>query len=355
MVGLAAAGEVPVVERQVREFKPKFIAIADRVSARELRRKLGRRTEVLEGPEGVAEAGARDGVDTVVSAIVGCAGLRPTYEAVKRGRTIALANKETLVAGGEVISLAAAKSGAKLLPVDSEHSAIFQCLGGRGTSLVRRIILTGSGGPFRARKSLKGVTVRDALKHPTWSMGPKITIDSATLMNKGLEVIEARWLFGVPADRISVVIHPQSVVHSLVEFVDGSVVAQLGLPDMRLPILYSLVYPDRVDAGLPRLDLSRAGPLTFGPPDTRRFPCLALARKAAKEGGSAPVVLNAANEIAVEAFLAGRIGFTDISRVIAAVLKTRPRQVPRTVDDILEVNREARARAAGLLATAGGR
>ncbi len=346
VVGLAARRNVRLLAAQVRRFTPRFVAVEDRSAARALRGTLGRKVEVLEGPEGVAEAAGRGGVDTVVSAIVGSAGLRPTYEAVRRGRVVAFANKETLVAGGEVIARAAERAGARLLPVDSEHSAIFQCLDGRDPSGIRRIMLTGSGGPFRGRKSLAGVTVREALRHPTWNMGRKVTIDSATLMNKGLEIIEARWLFHVPVRKIDVIIHPQSIVHSMVEFADGSILAQMGRPDMRVPILYALSYPERLDAGLARLDLMRVGTLTFEPPDPRKFPCLRLAREAAEEGGSAPVVLNAANEMAVQAFLDGRIPFTGIPRVIERTLATRPRRNPRTIGEVLWVDREARWRAA---------
>ena len=350
VVGLAASRNVSEMLRQVRRLRPKFVAMEDPESANRLKKKLGRKVEVLEGPDGVAELAGRDGVDVVVSAIVGSAGLRPTFEAVKRGRTIALANKETLVAGGELISRAAKQSGARLLPVDSEHSAIFQCIDGRDPAGIHRILLTGSGGPFRGRKSLKGVTVREALRHPTWNMGKKVTIDSATLMNKGLEVIEARWLFGVPAERIEVVIHPQSIIHSLVEFKDGSVMAQMGLPDMRLPILYALTWPDHVFAGLPRLNLAKSVPLTFESPDQGRFPCIRLARYAASRGGSAPVVLNASNEVAVQAFLEGRIPFTAIPEIIRASLGVHRVEHPSEVERILEIDREARSTAARLVA-----
>ena len=350
VAGLTASKNIREMEKQVRKFRPKFVAVSDLESARLLRKKLGRKVEVLEGPDGVAEAAGRDGVDIVVSAIVGSAGLRPTYEAVKRGRIIALANKETLVAGGELISKTAARTGARLLPVDSEHSAIFQCIDGKKPESIRRILLTGSGGPFRGRQSLKGITVKDALNHPTWRMGRKVTIDSATLMNKGLEVIEAHWLFGVPVEKIEVVIHPQSIVHSLVEFMDGSVMAQMGLPDMRLPIQYALTYPERLAGGLPRLDLTRIKPLSFELPDHGRFPCLGLARKAAARGGSVPVVLNAANEVAVEAFLAGRIPFSSIPGIISAAMLMHKIEHPSTVERILAIDREARSAAAGLVA-----
>ncbi len=346
VAGLAAGRDAASLERQARALKPRFVALHDRAAATALRRALaGLRIEVLEGPEGVAEAAERPEGDIVVSAMVGSAGLAPTWAAVKAGKRVALANKETLVVGGDLITREAARTGASLIPVDSEHSAIFQCLAGRGAEGVRRIVLTGSGGPFRTRRSLARVTVREALRHPTWRMGPKITIDSATLMNKGLEVIEARWLFGMPPDRIGVVIHPQSIVHSLVEFVDGSVLAQLGLPDMRLPIQYALTHPVRNAAPWPRLDLAAVGNLTFEPPDHRRFPCLGLCAEAARRGGAAPVALNAANEVAVAAFLAGRIGFMDIPRVIARSLARASGARLESVGQVLDADREARARA----------
>jgi len=352
IVGLAAHRDVVALERQIREVRPKFAAVCDEAAARDLKRRVGRRVEVLAGPRGVVEAAGRPEAGIVVSGMVGSAGLAPTFEAVRRGKRVALANKETLVVGGELVTREAARTGAELVPVDSEHSAIFQCLAGRGAAAVRRLVLTGSGGPFRTRRSLKGVTVRQALRHPTWSMGKKVTIDSATLMNKGLEIIEAHWLFGLAVDSIDVLIHPQSIVHSLVEFVDGSVLAQLGIPDMRLPIQVALTWPERAAVARERLDLSRTGTLTFEPPDERRFPCLAHARAAVKAGGAAPIVLNAANEVAVEAFLSGRIPFRAIPAVIGGALSTlRPRK-PGSVEGILEIDREARVVAAGLTARA---
>lgn len=342
VVGLAAHRDIDVLERQARALSPKFVAVHDEAAARELRRRMGGRIEVLAGPDGVVEAAGRPEAGVVVSAIVGSAGLRPTFEAVRLGKRVALANKETLVIGGELITAEMKRSGATLLPVDSEHSAIFQCLEGQAASSVRRVVLTASGGPFRTRRDLSRVTVRQALKHPTWRMGRKITIDSATLMNKGLEIIEARWLFDLPVDRIDVMIHPQSIVHSLVEFVDGSVLAQLGLPDMRLPIQYALTHPRRAVSGRPRLDLTKVAALTFEPPDEARFPAMGLARLAARAGGTAPVVLNAANEVAVEAFLAGRIAFTAIARVISRTLRALPVRPLTSLIDIEAWDREAR-------------
>ncbi len=343
IVGLAARQDIDTLEKQVREVSPKYVAVHEPDAARELKRRLGGRAEVLSGPDGVVEvAGRREG-DVVVSAMVGSAGLKPTYEAVRQGKRVAIANKETLVVGGELIARAQAKSGAQLLPVDSEHSAIFQCLEGQERAKVRRVILTASGGPFRRRVSLAKVTVREALRHPTWRMGRKITIDSATLMNKGLEIIEAKWLFNLSAPQVEVLIHPQSIVHSLVEFVDGSVLAQMGLPDMKLPIQYALTWPTRVPAALPRLNLAQVGALTFEPPNLKRFLCLKHAREAAEAGGSHPVVLNAANEVAVQAFLNGRIRFTDIPALIGRALDAFRWSRLESLEHIMEIDREARA------------
>ncbi len=352
VVGLAAHRDIDRLERQIRQVHPKFVAVCDAAAAKELRRRVGRGVEILPGRAGVVEAAGRPEAGIVVSALVGSAGLAPTFEAVRRGKRVALANKETLVVGGDLVTREAARTGAEIVPVDSEHSAIFQCLHGRSAGLVRRLVLTGSGGPFRTRRSLVHVTVRQALKHPTWSMGKKVTIDSATLMNKGLEIIEAHWLFGLAVDAIDVLIHPQSIVHSLVEFVDGSVLAQLGLPDMRLPIQVALTWPERAAVARERLNLAKVGTLTFEPPDEARFPCLAHARTAVKAGGAAPIVLNAANEVAVEAFLAGRIPFRCIPAVIGGALANLRPKAPRSVGEVLEVDREARVVAAGLTALA---
>lgn len=278
--------------------------------------------EVMAGQKAVEEVASSGSIDTVVAAMVGFAGLRPTAAAVAAGREVALANKETLVVAGEMITRTAALTGSKLLPVDSEHSAIMQCLNGEPENSVERLILTASGGPFRDTPAdrLAKVTPLEALRHPNWTMGSKITIDSATLMNKGLEIIEAHWLFGTPADSIDVVVHPQSIIHSMVQFSDGSVKAQLGVPDMRLPIIYALTYPERVFTELPRPDLADIGSLTFAEPDMLRFRCLALARTALKSGGNMPCALNAANEAAVAAFLHEQIGFNDIAGTVEHVL-----------------------------------
>jgi 1-deoxy-D-xylulose-5-phosphate reductoisomerase len=322
--GLAARGsDVALVAEQVRAHRPAAVALLDRAAVDRLARELGSpRPELLGGPEGLATLAADVPADVVVSALVGAAGLVPTLGAIRAGRTIALANKETLVMAGALMTRAAREHGVRLLPVDSEHSALFQCLAGAAPREVRRLVLTASGGPFRgwSRAALDGVTVEQALRHPTWRMGAKITIDSATLMNKGLEVLEAHWLFGVPFERIDVVVHPQSIVHSMVEFVDRSVLAQLGMPDMGIPILYALTYPDRLPCPAPPLDLVGLGSLTFEAPDEAAFPCLALARHAGRAGRAAPLVLNAANEVAVAGFLAGRCGFMEVPRLIGEAL-----------------------------------
>jgi 1-deoxy-D-xylulose-5-phosphate reductoisomerase len=303
-------------------------------------------TEVFVGEEGLREVVSRPDVDTVVSALVGSAGLKPTLWALQAGKRVALANKETLVAGGEIIMRAVRERGGRLLPVDSEHSAILQCLQGENAGAIERLILTASGGPFLHADSttLGHVTVAQALNHPTWKMGNKVTIDSATLMNKGLEVIEAYWLFGLPPDRISVVIHPQSMIHSMVEFTDGSVKAQLGIPDMRLPIQYALTYPERLPAAHARIDFAELGHMTFFAPDLEKFRCLALAYRALEMGGTAPAVLNAANEIAVGMFLEERLSFTAIASVIEEALETHTPVKNPGLDDILAADAETRSR-----------
>ena len=290
---------------------------------------------------------ARDvDADVVLSALVGGVGLLPTMAAIQAGRTMALANKETLVMAGRLMTAAARARGVSLLPVDSEHSAVFQCLVGHNRGDVHRVLLTASGGPFRELPTEKfaTVTVEDALRHPTWKMGAKITIDSATLMNKGLEVIEARWLFDLAPDQVQVVIHPQSIVHSMVEYIDGSVLAQLGVADMGIPILYALTFPERRPTPAARLDLTRTGPLTFEPPDPERFPALRLARAALEQGGAAPVVLNAANEIAVAAFLERRIGFPEITQSIERALAAEPAGELGSIEECVEVDARARRR-----------
>ncbi|MEK6666021.1 MAG: 1-deoxy-D-xylulose-5-phosphate reductoisomerase [candidate division NC10 bacterium] len=344
--GLAARGSnVPLLAELCLRYKPRAVALLEADAVDALARALPHpRPELLAGPKGLVTLAAETDADVVLSALVGSAGLLPTMAAIEAGRTIALANKETLVMAGNLMTAAARARGVSLLPVDSEHSAIFQCLQGHNRSEVRRIMLTASGGPFRqlSSEALAHVTVADALNHPTWKMGAKITVDSATLMNKGLEIIEARWLFDLRPEQIEVVVHPQSIVHSMVEYIDGSVLAQLGVADMGIPILYALTYPERRPCPAPALDLTAVGQLTFHEPDTEKFPCLGLARQALARGGSASVVLNAANEVAVAAFLEGRLRFTQIAEVIAEALDRVPARELASIEECVAVDREAR-------------
>ena len=344
--GLAARGSNPdLVAELCRAHRPRVVALSDEDAVDALARALGHpRPEILGGARGLV-AVARDlGSDVVLSAIVGGAGLLPTMAAIEAGKAVAVANKEPLVMAGSLMTAAARRHKAPLLPVDSEHSAIYQCLEGQQRGQVHRILLTASGGPFRClpKAEMAAVTVEDALNHPTWKMGAKITVDSATLMNKGLEVIEARWLFDLPSDQVQVVVHPQSVIHSMVEYVDGSVIAQLGVADMGIPILYALNYPDRLPWPGERLDLTKTGPLTFEEPDVDRFPCLALARQALAAAGCAPAILNAANEVAVGAFLEGRIGYTQIVGLIAAALDGMPARALDSIETCVAVDAETR-------------
>jgi len=345
VTALAAGNNVDLLQEQVRRFRPRFVAVAAEAAARTLARRLGADgVEVAWGTDAVCRAGADTGADMVVSAIVGGAGLVPTMAALRAGKALALANKETLVMAGELVTAEARARGIRILPVDSEHSAIFQCLENQDVSTIRRLVLTASGGPFRTRplEAFATITPEDALRHPTWAMGKKITIDSATLVNKGLEVIEAQWLFGLPVDQVDVIVHPQSVIHSMVEYVDGSVLAQLGVPDMRLPIQYALTYPARCACPAARLSLEDVGGLTFEAADRRKFPCLDLAYEAARGGGSWPAVLNAANEVAVQWFLDRRVGFDEIPTIIRKALDAHPHQAIRSVEDVLEVDRKVR-------------
>jgi 1-deoxy-D-xylulose-5-phosphate reductoisomerase len=332
------------LEQQVREFAPDAVVVSDPRQAEEARRRFGDRVEVLDGPEALESVARDPSVDIVMSALVGFAGLHPTIAAARAGKRVALANKETMVVAGELINRIRREHDATIIPVDSEHSAIHQCLVGEDPAAVERLVLTASGGPFRdlAADRFASITAAQALKHPNWSMGPKITIDSATLMNKGLEVIEARWLFELGAERIGVVVHPQSIIHSMVEFVDGSVKAQLGLPDMRLPIQYALAWPERLSNRYDRLDLARIGSLSFSRPDTDRFPALRLAYEALQRGGTAPAVLNAANEIAVAAFLAEEITFPQIPALIERSLAEASVVDDPSLEDILEADKRTR-------------
>ena len=355
IVALAAGKNIELLAQQVLEFAPQLVVVGDSGHIEPLRGRLehlgvARTVKIASGVDGQIEAATHPEVDTVVSASHGTTGLVATYEAIRAGKRIGLANKEVLVTAGELVTRAARERGAELLPIDSEHCALHQCLRSGGREEVRRLILTASGGPFlkTPRKYLDRVTPGEALQHPTWKMGGRITIDSATLMNKGLEIIEARWLFGFPCDQIDVVIHPESAVHSMIEFRDGSVMAQMSVPDMRLPISYALNYPDRLamDSELPRLDLNVLSKLRFAAPDTRRFPCLDLAREALRRGGSMPCALNAADEIAVQAFLAERLRFSDIPRVIDRVLEQTTQATSFTsLEDVLSCDGEARGHA----------
>ena len=356
VIALCAHRQVERLVEQCLEFRPRFAVVGDEALAVAARNQLAERVpglQVLFGPDALERMAALPEVDTVMAAIVGAAGLAPTLSAAHAGKRILLANKEALVMAGPVFMRAVRENGAILLPIDSEHNAIFQSLpdgfeSDLATSLpargVRRLILTASGGPFRTLpiEALAGVTPAQAVAHPNWVMGRKISVDSATMMNKGLEVIEARWLFDMPADRIDVVIHPQSVIHSMVDYADGSVIAQLGNPDMRTPIAHAMAYPERIDSGVSSLDLFRVGRLDFEAPDLDRFPCLALAFDALRTGESAPATLNAANEVAVDAFLSGKLGFTQISRIIAATLDACPPFALAHLADVMAADTAAR-------------
>lgn len=364
VIALSAGKNLEALAAQVVKHQPKIVVVSQRELREPLRQRLKqlgytRRLEITFGSEGQVEASTHDSVDFVVSASHGTTGLVATYEAVCAGKHVGLANKETLVAAGELVMRAAAKRRIEVLPIDSEHCAVHQCLRAGQPKEVKRIILTASGGPFLRTplRKFKSLSPEQALKHPIWRMGGRITIDSATLVNKGLEIIEARWLFGTTSQQIDVVIHPESIIHSMVEFVDGSVVAQLGVPDMRIPIQYALTYPDRVataEKGL-ELDLIGARELHFGKPDTKRFPSLDLAREALAQGGIMPCVLNAADEIGVEAFLDGRLRFSDIPRLIDKVMRQMDsRRTISSMDDVLEGDREARHRAAQVVSAISG-
>ena len=344
--GLAAKGSNPeMVAELCRAHRPRVVAVSDEAAVDSLARALGHpRPEIMGGARGLVTMARELDADVVLSAIVGGAGLLPTMAAIETGKAVAIANKEPLVMAGSLMTAASRRHKAPILPVDSEHSAIFQCLEGQQRSQVHRILLTASGGPFRrlSRAEMATVTVADALNHPTWKMGAKITVDSATLMNKGLEVIEARWLFDLPSEQVQVVVHPQSIIHSMVEYVDGSVIAQLGVADMGIPILYALNYPDRLPWPGERLDLTKTGALTFEEPDVERFPCLALARQALAAAGCAPAILNAANEVAVGAFLEGRVRYTQIAELIAEALERMPARALDSIETCVSVDVETR-------------
>jgi len=342
--GLSTNQNIDLIEKQIYEFHPSKVAVMDEEKAFELKKRLRSSVEVLAGIDGLIEIATMEEIDTVVTSVVGTIGLIPTFEAIRRKKNIALANKETLVTAGQIIMEEARKNDIKILPVDSEHSAIFQCLQGNKQNPVQRIILTASGGPFRNKslKELKNVTVEDALKHPNWSMGAKITVDSSTMMNKGLEVIEAKWLFNIELSQIEVVVHPQSMIHSMVEFEDGSIIAQIGEPDMRVPIQYALTFPKRYRSNWPKVDFTKRNIFSFEQPDLSVFKCLQLAYDALAIGGSMPAVLNAANEIVVEKFLKKEIHFLDIPIMIEKAMEAHNTIMHPTLSDILDIDQWAR-------------
>lgn len=349
---LAAHKSDELLEEQIKAFEPELAVLSDETAAQRLRARYQGKTEILSGEEGLLAAATYSGADTVLASMVGYAGLRPTLAAINCGKDIALANKETLVAAGSIVMQAVADKEVSLTPVDSEHSAIFQSLRGGKANEVKRLIITASGGPFRGykRRQLEGVTLAQCLQHPNWSMGKKITVDSSTLANKGLEVIEAHWLFNMPYEKISVVVHPQSIVHSAVEFCDGSVIAQLGEPDMRLPIQYALSYPERYDKAFEQLDFMKHGTLTFEQPDTDAFPSLKLAVECGKAGGTLPCAFNAANEEAVYAFLDNKIKYLDIPYITAKVTDAHLNIAKPTIEDIELTDAQARESARSLIA-----
>jgi 1-deoxy-D-xylulose-5-phosphate reductoisomerase len=348
LLGLAAGGNVELLLEQTRRHRPAAVCITDPAKAQQMRDCLGASAEVYSGTEGLVKMATLPGADIVLIAIVGTAGLQPALAAIRAGKDIAVASKEILVMAGEIVMREARENGVRVLAVDSEHSAIFQCLDGKPANSVRNLWLTASGGPFRStpKAEFAGITVERALKHPSWVMGKKITIDSATLFNKGLEMIEARWLFDIEMARVKVVVHPQSVVHSMVEFVDGSIIAQLSTPDMCLPIQYALTYPERAASDRVQTNLAKLGSLTFEEPDVERFPSLGLARRAGEVGGTLPAVLNAANEIAVDAFVNGRISFLQIGETVASVMDRHGLVEHPGLGEILAADTWARAEAA---------
>lgn len=356
VVAMAAGRNIKLLTEQARRFRPELLSVATAELAAKLTRELAPfKPHILYGDEGAIAVATHPEASLVMSALVGALGLRPTLAAIKAGKDIAFANKEVLVIAGELITRAVRENAVRLLPVDSEHNAIFQCLENKPRAMLKRIVLTASGGPFRTWpvERFASITVKDALNHPTWRMGNKITIDSATLMNKGLEVIEARWLFGASPEEIAVVIHPQSVIHSMVEMIDGSVLAQMAVPDMAIPVAFALGYPERLPLPhLKTLSLAECGSLTFEQPDTERFPCLALAYDALRAGGSMPACLNAANEELVASFLAGRTSFTEIPSHIEAVMQRHANRPAETLEDLLETDGWARMTARERLAAA---
>lgn len=347
VTGLAAGSNIEVLEEQIRSFHPEIVAVYDSEASRRLKERVGNIVNVLTGQDGVNAVASYENSDLVLSAMVGFSGLLPTLNAIRAGKTIGLANKETLVVAGEIIMNEARSRGVRILPVDSEHSAVFQCLDGRSKDHLRRIILTASGGPFLNRKAEEfgNISPDEALRHPRWKMGKKVTIDSATLMNKGLEVIEASHLFALRPDEISVVIHPESIIHSMVEFIDGTIISQQSVPDMKGPIAYALSYPERLSNIMPSIDLTEVGTLSFFKPDLKRFPCLGYAYEALREGGTMPAVLNASNEVAVKSFLEGRIHFNEIPVIINKTMSSHTSKGSPELIDIIEADRWARLKA----------
>ena len=351
--GLTANENIDLLEKQILRFRPKLAAVMSEEKAEQLKNRMKGKSfvKILSGMEGLMEVAVLEEIDTVVTSVVGNVGLKPTFAAMEAGKNIALANKETLVSAGALAMKTAEKNGVFIYPVDSEHSAIFQCLQGNHQNAVKRILLTASGGPFRGKKKeeLKTVTAADALRHPNWNMGKKITIDSATLMNKGLEVMEAKWLFHVDVGQIEVLIHPQSIIHSAVEFADNAVIAQLGEPDMRIPIQYALTYPERIANDYPSIDFAKRNTLTFEKPDLEAFPCLALAYRAMEIGGTMPAVLNGANEVAVSRFLNGEISFLHIPMLIESAMNAYTVKYEYDLEDLLQADRWAKEFTANLM------
>lgn len=339
---LTVNSNIDELEKQINEFSPSAVVVRNEARSAELKKRINNKCEVLSGDEGLIEITRRGNYDILLSSLVGFAGLAPTIEGIKQNKRIALANKETLVVAGELIIDLCKKYNAELIPVDSEHSAIFQCLVGEKSNEINKLILTASGGPFFNKMNLTDVSVSEALNHPNWKMGKKVTIDSATMMNKGLEVIEAHWLFNLPKEKIEVVIHPQSIIHSMVEFIDGSIKAQLSLPDMKLPIQYAFSYPDRIKTGFVKTNFPNLGQLTFFEPDREKFKCLNLAYEVMEQEGTAPCILNAANELAVDKFLKGKIGFTQIPDIINEALNKIENHRTPDIETIFECDRQTR-------------
>ena len=344
IIGIAAMSNIEKLEEQINEFKPEIVAVFNEEKAKILASKINEETKIVSGMQGLIEVATHEKVDIVLNSVVGSVGMIPTYHAIRSKKNIALANKETLVVAGKIIMQEAIKNNVSIIPVDSEHSAIFQCLQGESTEDIEKIILTASGGPFRkmSKENLKSAKYYDALKHPNWDMGRKISIDSATLMNKGLEVIEAKWLFDISYEDIDVVVHPQSIIHSMVEFSDSSVIAQMGLPSMKLPIQYALTYPKREKSSIPKLKLSEIRTLTFEEPDLDRFPCLKLAYDAIKIGGTMPCVLNGANEVLVSKYLKDEISFYDIPKYVEKAMNKHSSFDYTSLDELLEVDKWVR-------------